>query len=217
MVTGRSLQRKPIAGSCATRVVEVGSPAIGSSGRTSSIRSTSTRRRTRSCESARLRQPRRSPDLEHEPTGAAGDLADRLPRATTAAGGSSAARMQELIEESRLVVGRYNKARTPGRSTSGVKKASVPKAEDGLVGDAPTTPARTALDAARILGSRDAFPFPKSIYAVRDCLAAVVRDRPEALVVDFFAGSGTTLHATALLNAGGRRCTAVRTRHKQRG
>jgi adenine-specific DNA-methyltransferase len=34
-----------------------------------------------------------------------------------------------------------------------------------------------------------------------------VRDRPHALILDFFAGSGTTLHATALLNAadGGRR------------
>jgi adenine-specific DNA-methyltransferase len=35
----------------------------------------------------------------------------------------------------------------------------------------------------------------------------VVRNRPEALILDFFAGSGTTLHATCLLNAedGGRR------------
>lgn len=42
---------------------------------------------------------------------------------------------------------------------------------------------------------------------MRDCLAAVVRNRPDALIVDFFAGSGTTLHATCLLNTddGGRR------------
>jgi adenine-specific DNA-methyltransferase len=59
----------------------------------------------------------------------------------------------------------------------------------------------------RFLGQRRAFPFPKSLYAVRDCLAAVVANRPDALIVDFFAGSGTTLHATCLLNAedGGRR------------
>ena len=58
-----------------------------------------------------------------------------------------------------------------------------------------------------LLGTADLFPFPKSVYAVRDCLNAVVRDRPEALIVDFFAGSGTTLHATCLLNSedGGRR------------
>ncbi len=61
------------------------------------------------------------------------------------------------------------------------------------------------------LGERK-FPFPKSLYAVRDTLAAVVGNKPDALVVDFFAGSGTTLHATALLNAednGRRQCILV--------
>lgn len=52
-----------------------------------------------------------------------------------------------------------------------------------------------------ILGERNLFSFPKSVYAVRDCLAAVVRERPNALILDFFAGSGTTFHATCLLNA----------------
>jgi len=64
----------------------------------------------------------------------------------------------------------------------------------------------------RLLGKRGLFPFPKSLYAVRDCLAAVVRERPNALILDFFAGSGTTLHATCLLNAedgGARRCILV--------
>ena len=37
--------------------------------------------------------------------------------------------------------------------------------------------------------------------AVADALAAVVRTRPNALIVDFFAGSGTTLQATCMLNA----------------
>ena len=63
-----------------------------------------------------------------------------------------------------------------------------------------------------LLGERSVFPFPKSLYAVRDCLQLAVGDHPEALVVDFFAGSGTTLHATALLNsedAGRRRCILV--------
>ena len=64
----------------------------------------------------------------------------------------------------------------------------------------------------KLLGDRTAFPFPKSLYAVRDTLATVVRDRPNALILDFFAGSGTTLHATALINAldgGSRRCILV--------
>lgn len=57
-----------------------------------------------------------------------------------------------------------------------------------------------------MLGARS-FEFPKSLYAVRDTLATVVGNNPSALVVDFFAGSGTTLHALGLLNAadGGRR------------
>src|SRR5690606_32774029 len=62
-----------------------------------------------------------------------------------------------------------------------------------------------------LLGGR-AFSFPKSVYAVYDCLAAILRDRRDALVLDFFAGSGTTFHATAMLNAtdnGNRRCILV--------
>jgi adenine-specific DNA-methyltransferase len=64
----------------------------------------------------------------------------------------------------------------------------------------------------KFLGRRNAFPFPKSLYAVRDTLLSVVRDRPDALILDFFAGSGTTLHATALINeadGGNRRCLMV--------
>jgi len=65
---------------------------------------------------------------------------------------------------------------------------------------------------AAILGERNLFPFPKSVYAVRDCLQIAVGDRRRALIIDFFAGSGTTLHATCLLNAydeGERRCVLV--------
>ena len=56
------------------------------------------------------------------------------------------------------------------------------------------------------------FPFPKSLYAVHDALRFFVKSKPNALIVDFFAGSGTTLHAVNLLNAedgGSRRCIMV--------
>ncbi len=51
------------------------------------------------------------------------------------------------------------------------------------------------------------FPFPKSLYAVEDALRFVVASKPDALVVDFFGGSGTTAHAVMRLNKqdGGRR------------
>ena len=56
------------------------------------------------------------------------------------------------------------------------------------------------------------FTFPKSLYAVKDCLYFFTAYKPNALIVDFFAGSGTTLHAVNLLNAedgGHRRCIMV--------
>ena len=56
------------------------------------------------------------------------------------------------------------------------------------------------------------FDFPKSLYAVRDSIKFVTVDKPNALIIDFFAGSGTTLHAVNLLNAEDgrhRRCIIV--------
>ena len=56
------------------------------------------------------------------------------------------------------------------------------------------------------------FSFPKSLYAVHDAIRFFVSNKPNALIVDFFAGSGTTLHAVNLLNAedgGNRRCIMV--------
>jgi len=56
------------------------------------------------------------------------------------------------------------------------------------------------------------FPFPKSLYAVEDTLRFFVKDKPAAVVLDFFSGSGTTAHAVMRLNRqdGGRReCISV--------
>jgi adenine-specific DNA-methyltransferase len=59
---------------------------------------------------------------------------------------------------------------------------------------------------SRLLPNRR-FPFPKSLYAVEDTIRFFVKDKPHAVVLDFFAGSGTTAHAVARLNRqdGGRR------------
>lgn len=62
-----------------------------------------------------------------------------------------------------------------------------------------------------IFGGR-IFSFPKSVYAVQDTVRFFVANKPNALIIDFFAGSGTTLHAVNLLNAedgGHRRCIMV--------
>lgn len=44
------------------------------------------------------------------------------------------------------------------------------------------------------------FPFPKSIHAVEDSLRIFVADKPNAVILDFFSGSGTTAHAVMRLN-----------------
>ncbi len=56
------------------------------------------------------------------------------------------------------------------------------------------------------------FSYPKALYSTEDSIRFFVSNKPKALILDFFAGSGTTLHAVNLLNAedgGERRCIIV--------
>lgn len=56
------------------------------------------------------------------------------------------------------------------------------------------------------------FDFPKSLYAVMDVIRFFVAEKRDSLILDFFAGSGTTLHAVNLINLidnGNRRCICV--------
>ncbi len=115
--------------------------------------------------------------------------------------------MQTEIDAGNILLGKYNEARDswtinvrrPRKLVTKLKTVWLNKSHDA--GTHGTELLR------RLLGEPGLFPFPKSVYAVRDCLASVVGNRPNALIVDFFAGSGTTFHATCLLNAadGGRR------------
>jgi adenine-specific DNA-methyltransferase len=86
-----------------------------------------------------------------------------------------------------------------GRPTTTWKEASH---EAGAYG--------TSLLRALLPGRK--FPFPKSIYAVEDVLRLFVENKPNAVILDFFSGSGTTAHAAMRLNRqdGGRRqCLSV--------
>lgn len=47
------------------------------------------------------------------------------------------------------------------------------------------------------------FDYPKSLYITYDCIAPVVNENKEAVILDFFAGSGTTGHAVMELNKDG--------------
>lgn len=68
----------------------------------------------------------------------------------------------------------------------------------------------TAILSSMLPGRR--FPYPKSLYAVEDILRFFVADNPKAVVLDFFAGSGTTAHAVMRLNrqdGGARRAICI--------
>ncbi|AMO56127.1 DNA methyltransferase [Endozoicomonas montiporae] len=56
------------------------------------------------------------------------------------------------------------------------------------------------------------FPFPKSLYAVEDAVRFFVSNKPNATILDFFSGSGTTAHAIMRLNrqdGGQRQCISI--------
>jgi adenine-specific DNA-methyltransferase len=59
----------------------------------------------------------------------------------------------------------------------------------------------------KMMGKANTFPYPKSIYTVIDMLNAIIKNNPAAVVLDFFAGSGTTGHAILKMNQddGGKR------------
>lgn len=45
------------------------------------------------------------------------------------------------------------------------------------------------------------FTFPKSLYAVLDCIKAATKEDTNAVIMDFFSGSSTTAHAVMQMNA----------------
>lgn len=67
-------------------------------------------------------------------------------------------------------------------------------------------------DLIKSLISERKFPFPKSLYAVEDALRILLAQQKDGIVLDFFAGSGTTAHAVMRLNrqdGGSRHCISV--------
>ena len=120
--------------------------------------------------------------------------------------------MQDLIAVRRIRLGKYNAAANSWTLNIWVRKSESKKLKTVWWKKSHDAGTHGTTLLHKILGRRAAFPFPKSIYAVADALAAVVRSRPNALILDFFAGSGTTLQATCMLNkiyGGNRRCVLV--------
>lgn len=135
---------------------------------------------------------------------------------------------------------RLGKFTEKGMSISYLKAGEQKKVRDGtyqiigkrtdgsVIVESPETQKRVIPNTAWRVGAHDAsrhgsnllksliperkFPFPKSLYAVEDCLRFFVVNKPNATVLDFFSGSGTTAHAVMRLNKqdGGRRqCISV--------
>ncbi|GHH50265.1 site-specific DNA-methyltransferase [[Pseudomonas] boreopolis] len=107
------------------------------------------------------------------------------------------------------VTGRANDGSVIGHVSAGANAGTSPKRVWNMKSHNAET-GGTNMISALIPGRR--FPFPKSLYAVEDALRFVVAHKPEAVVLDFFSGSGTTAHAVMRLNRqdGGRRqCISV--------
>lgn len=52
----------------------------------------------------------------------------------------------------------------------------------------------------KIMGQSKTFDYPKSLYAVKDTIRMLLGDKQSPIVLDFFAGSGTTGHAVLEIN-----------------
>ena len=52
----------------------------------------------------------------------------------------------------------------------------------------------------KLFGEQEVFSYPKSIFAVEDCLSIAGADEKNSIVLDYFAGSGTTGHAVINFN-----------------
>ena len=143
--------------------------------------------------------------------------------------------LMELVQKGYVHLGRFTET---GMAISYLKKGEINKiesgafeisgyAEDGsVISDTiaskliPGTQWRVSSHDATLNGTKllnsiigeKRFSFPKSLYAEHDVICFFVSNKTNALIVDFFAGSGTTMHAVNLLNAedgGHRRCIMV--------
>lgn len=115
----------------------------------------------------------------------------------------------QKIESGEYIVTGYDENGTVLVDDSGYSASYIP---DNLWNIKSHDAARQGTNQLNSILNGKRFSFPKSLYSTHDTLRFFVANKPNALIVDFFAGSGTTLHAVNLLNAedgGNRRCILV--------
>lgn len=116
--------------------------------------------------------------------------------------------IDKILNEEVELLGHDSESGTVIVQSNGYTRSFVPGSQWNIQSHDATYKGTQLL--SKFIGNR--FDFPKSLYAVHDVLRFFVVNNPNALIVDFFAGSGTTLHAVNLLNAedgGNRRCIMV--------
>ena len=117
--------------------------------------------------------------------------------------------LRDQIDSGEIVIASYGKDGVAQLEYADGTKAVLPKTIWNVTTHSASEHGTKLI--TQIIGDKK-FSFPKSLYAVKDSIRCVVARKPNALILDFFAGSGTTLHAVNLLNAedgGNRRCILV--------
>ena len=105
--------------------------------------------------------------------------------------------VRQKIKEGLFTISGYNDDGTAIIDDSNYESSFIPGNQWAIASHNSTEYGSKLLK--EILGEKR-FTYPKSLYAVRDVIKFFVNDKPNAIVLDFFAGSGTTLHALNLLN-----------------
>lgn len=135
--------------------------------------------------------------------------------------GSSTPNKPQQFEISYLTSGRIKdiesgKAVVVGENADGSVRAEYVQSKIKMPVSTWNRPSHNAeiygTDLLKSLVGERAFPFPKSLHAVEDCMRLYLADKPRATVLDFFAGSGTTAHAVMRLNRqdeGRRQCISI--------
>ena len=116
--------------------------------------------------------------------------------------------LYEQIQNGEIVITGYENGVAKLDYANGSRK-SMPKTTWNMTSHSASEHGTNVVKA--ILGG-NRFTFPKSLYAVRDTIKLFCLKKKNAVVIDFFAGSGTTMHAVNLLNAeddGKRTCIMV--------
>ena len=103
-------------------------------------------------------------------------------------------KMSEKIAEGRILFG-------PDHTTLAYYKRFLEEQSDEVALSVFEQPRRSASQALEKLLGSDVFPFPKDVGVIGRWINLVTQNSKESLVLDFFAGSGSTGHAVMELNA----------------